>query len=233
VSLVGELYREGLGAARELEVAGDTLQAFRLYRTIAEDFSGLRETEEATAQATALEDMDAVRDGIALEMELARRSDAYFEVLSGFLRSVQAVDELPRLGEVLRDLRISALKREAAGSSNRLEADAAQRLLEKVFVNAAFYGPRDLLRNGEAWRALLLLEVADAIKKDDFNVLVNFARAYASVGEEEKAIEALLQADAIVTLQASWLEEDPYLQALADEPEFQALLKRRRPGSRC
>jgi hypothetical protein len=108
-----------------------------------------------------------------------------------------------------------------------LEADAAQRLLEKVFVSAAVYGPRDFLRRGEPHRALLLLEVADAIKEENFNVAVSFARAYALAGDEKKAIEALQRADKIVTLQALWLEDDPYLQVLADEPEFQALLRRR------
>jgi hypothetical protein len=51
------------------------------------------------------------------------------------------------------------------------------------------------------------LEVADAIKPDDFNVLVSFARTYALAGDEKKAIEALRRADKIVTLQASWLEK--------------------------
>jgi predicted esterase len=225
-SLVEELYSARLSAAGDREVAGDIYGAFRLYRDIAEDFTGLRDVEEATDKVAVLERTAEVREQIELEERLRRRSDDYFEVLSGFLRQVQTVNELPQLADSLRDLRISALKRQAENSSNRLEAEAAQRLLEKVFVNAAFYGPRDFLRAGEPWRALHLLGVADAIKPDDFNVLVNFARAYAVVGNEKEAIEALRRADAIVTLQAAWLEEDPYLQALADEPEFQAFLRR-------
>ena len=134
---------------------------------------------------------------------------------------------MPRLGDALHDLRINSLKQEVTDSASPLEADAAQRLLEKVFVNSAFYGPRDFLRRGEPHRALLLLEVADAIKKENFNVLVSFARAYALAGDEKKAIEALQRADEIVTLQAAWLEDDPYFQTLVEEPEFQALLRRR------
>ena len=225
--LVEELYRERMRGALALEEVGDLYGAFRQYGAIAEDFAGLRDAEEVTEMAAALERTDSVRHGFELQETLAQRSDDYFEVLSGFLRQIQTAEDLPRLRDVLRDLRIGSLKREAANSASSPEADAAQRLLEKVFVNAAFYGPRDLLRRGEPHRALILLEVADAIKPDDFNVLVNFARAYALAGNEKKAIEALQRADEIVTLQASWLEEDPYLQALADEPEFQALIRRR------
>jgi len=211
----------------ELEEAGDIFGASPLYRSMVEDFAGLRDIEEMAEKADAHDRTDAVRDGVELQGTLTQRSDAYSEVLSWYFRQIQTEEELPQLGDVLRDLQISSLKREAADSTSRLEADAAQRLLEKVFVNAAFYGPRDLLRRGEPHRALLLLEVADAIKPDDFNVLVSCARAYALAGDANKALEALQRADEIVTLQASWLEEDPYLQVLVDEPEYQALLRRR------
>jgi predicted esterase len=225
--LVEDLFLARLQVAGDLEARGDTYGSSRLYRAIAEDFAGLHDVEEATDKAAAMERTDAVQERIELQERLTRRSDDYFEVLSRFLRQVQTVAELPRLGDVLRDLRVSSLKREAADSSSPIAAEAAQRQLERVFVNAAFYGPRDLLRAGEPYRALLLLGVADAIKPDDFNVLVNFARAYAVAGDTEEALESLRRADSIVTLQASWLEEDPYLQALAEEPEFQAFLRRR------
>jgi predicted Zn-dependent protease len=225
--LVEELYQERLSAAQELEGAGDLFGAFHHYLAMTEDFESLRNVEEAMQKVVALEESDEVREGGELREMLAQRSDAYFKALSPFLRQVQTAEELPRIADVLRDLRIDSLKREAADSASPLEADAAQRLLEKVFVNAAFYGPRDLLRRGEPHRALLLLQVADAIKEEDFNVWVSFARAYALIGDEKRAIEALQRADEIVTLQAAWLEEDPYLQVLSDEPEFQALLRRR------
>jgi len=230
LGLVDELYEDRMATAAELEEAGDLLGAFRLYGAVAEDFAGLREISAVVEKANALGSTDAARDGIELEKKLKDRSDSHFRTLSRLLQQIQAAEELPRLDVALRDLRIDTLKREAAGSSSRLEADAAQRLLEKVFVNAAFYGPRDLLRAGEPYRALLLLGVADAIKEGDFNVLVNFARAYALAGDEKKAIEALQRADEVVTLQAAWLEQDPYFQALSDEPEFQALLWRQRPA---
>ncbi len=226
--LVEALYRERLRVAIELEEAGDTFGAFHLYRSMVEDFAGLRDIGEVAEKVDALDQTDAVRDGVELQGTLTQRSDAYFEVLSRFLRQIQTEEELPQLGDVLRDLEISSLKREAADPASRLEADAAQRLLEKVFVNAVFYGPRELFRRGEPHRALLLLEVADAITPDDFDVLVSFARTYALAGDANKALEALQRADEIVTLQASWLEEDPYLQVLVDEPEYQALLRRRR-----
>jgi predicted esterase len=225
--LVEELFQNQLTAAKSLEDAGDLFGAYLHYVAMTEDFDGLRELGEVEQNVASLGGTDAVRRGFELRETLAQRSDSYFESLSRFLSQIQSMEEMPRIADVLRDLQVSSLKRKAADSASPLEADASQRLLEKVFVNAAFYGPRDLLRAREPHRALLLLDVANAIKEDDFNVLVNFARAYALAGDEKKAIEALLRADEIVTLQAAWLEEDPYLQALADEPGFQALLNRR------
>ena len=180
--------------------------------------SGCRETDPGLAE-------ELYQDRLSTAAELEGASDLFaaFRVYRAMAEDFDGLRDVEEAAQKAAALEQTDAVRDALDLREKL----AQRSDTYFGVLSRFFGPRDFLRRGEPHRALLLLGVADAIKPDDFNVLVSFARTYALAGDKKKAIEALRRADEIVTLQASWLEEDPYLQALVDEPEFQALLRRR------
>lgn len=226
--LLGDLLEDRLEVASGLQSDGDLHAAFRAYEAIVADFEGLRDTSRAQQLAAALRESDSVRETIELVDELQERNRNYTDRLARFFNQVRSGQPAPRPERALRGLGIPDLQRRAQNNERRLEAEAAQRLLEKIYVNAAFYGPRDLMGRGEHSRALVLLEIAESIKPEHYQVHINLARVHAQLGDTDAAMEALLHVEQLMELEASWLEGDPYLEPIQTLPEFQELLERLR-----
>ncbi len=127
-------------------------------------------TALAAAYAAALDSAGArdarapVAPAVRAEMDrLAREETAFrrrvFEVVAGMRRVPPGEDPTPWLER----LQVARLQRAAAGADT-LAAEAAYRELALAFTEFSFYEARTLESAGEDARALLVLQLADAIR---------------------------------------------------------------------
>ncbi|UCC73536.1 MAG: hypothetical protein JSV86_02950 [Gemmatimonadota bacterium] len=217
---------ERLEVARALEAAGELYEAFIRYQAISEDFGGLLDVGDVAVKAAELERDRNVRRTVERMDDLAewqrRQDDRFYE----FLEDFRTTDRLPSLERSLRRLNIEDLQRRAAETERPLDAQAAQRLLEHIFVRVAYYEPEDFLREGEAERALGMVMIADVIRPESPRVYLNLARAHAQLGQVEQALQALERVVAAGAVNAAFLEGDAYLEPLRGEPGYREIVER-------
>lgn len=115
---------------------------------------------------------------------------------------------------------------------------------EEAYRRVIALMPNYLLRNPDDSRARMFFAVAlcdsgkreDAIREGkaaidsspgDSVMLYNGACLYARLGDPERAVAALKQAIAAGVVNYGWMEQDPDLDSIRDEPEFKALMERK------
>jgi tetratricopeptide (TPR) repeat protein len=211
--------------AGALAQAGDTYHAWRRYRAIASDFEGLRDVREAAVRAATLAKTDAVRRTERHIAETVRAQAQYNERLATFLGNYRKSVPEP-LEKSLEKVQLRELERRMA-SGDSIDANAAERGLEQLWVYTSFYEPQDYLNRGDPTRALAILDVAQAMRPNDPDVCYNRARALARIGQESGAVEAL-ECAVRSAISADRIENDPDLKSLGREPAFRALVTRLR-----
>jgi hypothetical protein len=212
-----------MAEAAARQKAGDGYHAWRRFQAIASDFDGLRDVAEAQARAAQLgksEDVQRTERRIA---ESVRVQDAYNARLAEALGDFRQSSAQP-LESALEKVQLRSLQQRAAGSDS-IDANAAERGLEQLWVYASFYEPQDYLDRGDPKRALAILDVAQAMRPNHPDVCYNQARALARVGQNGPAIQAL-ECAARSFLSADRLQNDPELRSLSQEPGFRALVTR-------
>jgi len=218
--------------AARLEKEGRRYEAYRAYKAVAADFEGLADTSAPRRLTAELSSHSEVRKTAARLDALAAKRNAYDERLASFLSGYDEKGPSPH-AEAVRLLQIRSLQRRAKGTEDRLDALAAQRMLEQAFVHTAFYAPRQWLELGNAARALALLRIAEEIHPAAPQVCYGQARAHAKLGQEGEALEALRCATADAGPEAAdAIQKDIYLAPLAGTPALQKLIEslRARPA---
>ncbi len=210
------------------ETAGTMHEAFVLYEAIARDFEGTAATvnvKEAGTRAAALASTDEVVAAAKQADRHSRAHASYEGTLKAFIAAYRK-GEPPSLSRSMSQLQIRPLLKRAASVDDPADALAAQRLLELVFSNAAFYEPRDYLAKGEAGRALAMLRVADAIKPKAPQVCWGMARAQAQLGHVDDAIASLECIAAAGAADVDRIDKEETLAPLRADPRYKALLER-------
>ena len=214
-----------MARAAALAESGDTWHAWRRYLAIANDFEGLRNVSEALVRGAQLGRREEVRRTERRIAETVRAQTAYNDRLAAFLGAFR--NSAPEaLQESLEKAQLRDLERRAA-SPDSIDANAAERGLEQLWVYTSFYEPQDYLDRGDPTRALAILEVAQAMRPSHPDVCYNQARAYARLRHTSQAIEAL-ECAARAPLSADRVESDPDLRSLGGAPAFRALVTRLR-----
>jgi dienelactone hydrolase len=228
-ALVDSLFTADTAAARALETAGHGADALARWREVAADYAGLRHVGAAEARISALEKDRAVRRTLARRDEFTRDFGRYSDRLAAWLQRARDAQAPPSAGIRALDverLREEAAQREEAAKVDDAErADAAQRNLEQAFVALSFYEPRAQLERGDAARALLFLDVADAIKPGAPGVQLFRARALVQLDRTEEALTALERAVA-GGVAPTVLAGDTAFETLRAHPRFRALVGR-------
>jgi adenylate cyclase len=84
---------------------------------------------------------------------------------------------------------------------------------------------------GDATRARALSERALAARPDEFATAYNLACAFAILGDRKRSLELLDQATQRGRGNLAWIEQDPDLDSLRGEVQFEAIMDRLRAGS--
>lgn len=218
-------YSAGMAKAAAMADAGDVYHAWRKYLAIANDFEGMKDVREATGKANQLARNDEVKKTDRHIAETVKAQTGYNQRLAGFLGDLRKSAPEP-LDKALLKTQLEELETRAA-STDSIDANAAERGLEQLWVYASFYEPMDYLDRGDPARALAILEVAQAMRPNHPDVCYNQARAFARLKEKSHAIEAL-ECAARSFLSAELIESDPDLKTLGGEPAYRALVTRLR-----
>jgi predicted esterase len=187
---IDRLFARDTAAARALEATGDLAGAMARFAEIARDYDGFRDVAPARERAASLARNRTVQRLLDRRRELLEENARRERRLFDYLDRVRRTARPPSRSSALRELDIARLQRTAAGTDT-LEAQAATRSLEQIFVATSFYVPRDLIARGDPARALAILEIAGAIHPANPQVLISRARALARMGRDDAARAAL------------------------------------------
>jgi adenylate cyclase len=96
-------------------------------------------------------------------------------------------------------------------------------------VRAVYFGALAHCEIGDRPQALEWAERALAMDSEEATVLYNIACVYAQLGESGKAIDCLEKGFRKGFGHREWIENDPDLKSLRDQPRFIALMENLRP----
>ncbi len=214
-------------AARALSAENsptDRADAYLAWRDLVDDFSGLKGTAAAAAEAAALGAEKIVQTELAAREKRDRRDRDTIERARQLLASVPAEEASSSLGRLLAALRIKELRKNAAGD-DPAERLSAERLLAQIEVQTGFYLPRALMEQKDWARSALFLEIATTIDERNRQAWYTLAQARAQGGNRKRAIEALERAIAAGFSSRQAIESDPLLAPLGGEPGFRAAIE--------
>ncbi|HEY0781292.1 MAG TPA: tetratricopeptide repeat protein [Thermoanaerobaculia bacterium] len=237
-ALVDGLWAEWKKEADALLAAGKPFPAYLAYRALARDFAGLRKGDAfqaVQAKADELGRKETVQREAKERDKRAQRDHDFLEnaarILGTSLPSASpAADpatnrEKSEVEQVVAQLQIEELKRKAKAQDGE-EGPAAQRLLNSLSAQTAFYMPRMFVERKEYDRALWCLDIASRINPDNPGVWFSQASIHSRRGEKKKALDLLERA-----IHEGWddrarLETDPAFEPIRQDPGFQQLLQK-------
>jgi dienelactone hydrolase len=221
--LAAQLRDADLAAAGALEQAGRLTEARSLYGSVVSTFHGLVDITEAQAKEKALARDARVaaarREEERADREERGRANQLWPALSA-LRG----DDLPMLPVVLSRLQVESLKRHAA--TQGVKAESAQRALELIFVQTAFYVWREFEEKKDYGRAALCLEIAATIHPDRPRVWYDLAGARAALRDHRAALTAFERAVQEGFKDRQQLEADERFTSLRQNDDFARIVAR-------
>jgi predicted esterase len=233
-ALIQGLLRSRLERVAAAEAAGNRIEAFRRSSDVAEDFRGLADTKGAEGVAARLGQLDDVRREIAAEErgEEAERKSA--ERLWKDLNAALGSDPPLPLKAIANQLQIARLRKEAGAGRPEPARLSAARVLEQIFVQTAFYLPRDFAKKHDFLRAELATGIAAELKPDRAGaVFYDLACFRALAGDRKGALASLRHAVEKGFRDVTAMEADPDLALLREEKGYRAIVTelRARPTS--
>ena len=223
--LVGRLFRERLARAAALESSAKAPEAFVRYSAVAEDFRGLADTKDAETAAARLGSVSSIRKALAEEQRREESEKARVVKLWADLTAALASEPLMPATAVASRLGVRELLREAAPERPESERLSAKRVIAQIFVQAAFYVPRELAAKHDFARAELLTGVAAELAPERAGgAWYNLACFRALAGDRKGAIASLKNAVRKGYRDAAAMESDPDLASIRGDPGYRAIV---------
>jgi tetratricopeptide (TPR) repeat protein len=224
-ALVDNLLANGLREAEASEESGQVYAAYHRYAALARDFKGLRDVSDLEKRADNLQESKELKDYVKRRDRQAEKDKDYLA------KAPQALvrfppDNVRSLPRALNFLKISSLKKRAKKTDDPIESLSAQRLLESVFVQTAYYVPSDLFNRGDYERAVLSLSIAAEIKPENPFVWYNLSRAYARMDRKQSALESLERAVDTGFSSVEELKNESDFASLREDDGFVSIVKR-------
>ena len=221
--LVAAAWDRDVARAAALEASGRAFEARRQWTWITRDYQGLHAVDAARQRADSLAEAAHAeeRDRVAREKREAQRVQEAQRVLA---RAAAPEGEPTPLPRIVSELQIEALRTRAAAEGE--DARAASRFLNAVFVQTAFYLPRDARERGDLERAALFLSVASVVRPEDPQVWYRLAATESRQGRRRQAVDALQRAVEKGFADGKRLEGDADFDRLRQDPDFRGLAAR-------
>ncbi len=221
-AFVDSLFRADMATASALEAAGRDADALDRYEEIVADYGS--KASDARAAVARL----GADPGVKAALEHRRRESYAFEDfmgrVNGWVADLAQSDEPTSPASGIHILGLKELEARATSpGTSPADVAAIRRRLSSAHVLLAFYQPRAFLREGRPAKALVVLDVAAAIRDDDPVALVFRAEASAELGRTDEALDALERAVSLGAPVAPF-RDDPYLQRLRGKARFRALV---------
>jgi dienelactone hydrolase len=224
-ALIDRLYRERLAQAAALDAAGKSAEAYLRYSQTVEDFRGLGDVRDAEASSTRLGQSASVRKALAEQEEREEKERRAVDRLWADLNAALRSDPPPPAKQVAVTLQIARLRKDAAPERPEAERLSAARVLESIFVQTAFYLPREFAAKHDLLRAELVTRIAAELKPDRAGAAwYNLACFRATAGDRKGALESLRSAVKNGYREVEVMEADPDLASLRGEKEYRAIV---------
>jgi len=223
--LIANLYNIAIQEAAESETKHHDYEAMHLYKSIADDFSGLTDASIAEKKLESYRNSPTVQAAQKRMDKDIAGSNQYSDAVTAVIREMRSNSPEPHtLGRVMQDLQIGKLKKDAHGKDPE-DARYAQRLLEIAYVQFIYYYPQDCVQRHDYRQALDALAVAGEIKEDDPRVDYNIASVYAKKGDKKKAIDSLNKSLHKGFKNVDYLQQDPDFAGIRDEEDFKKIVE--------
>ncbi len=223
--LIARRAAAGSAAARREEAAGKPLAAYREWRSLVRDLSGLADVRPFEKAAAFLEGSWELRQQEGLERKALDEGRRTLSLWARTLRRALNASPPWSVEKLVAELGVARLRKTAASVGDPEQSEAADRLLSALRVRTSFYLPAELRAAGDLRGVALALGVADAVRPGDPEVLYDLACARALSGEDAAALEALRRAVAAGFCDRRRLETEPDLARMHGDPGFEGLLE--------
>lgn len=224
-----EIHRQYVMAitrAQDAERNGRWAEVFRLYTGIKRDFDGLLDLGAVERRLGQLKDDAQVKDALKDRKKLQREEDRQIEVFRQRFSRLHRMALKPswiKKEKMWWEERVGQLNQIIAQDASPQRCSMAQRLLTLIRSTSVEETMRTLLLD-DPTRAVLAGEVAATLNPEHAVVHYNLACAYARKGKLDAAMETLAKSLALGYRDGRFIQQDPDLEPLADDPRFQDLL---------
>lgn len=215
--------------------AGHPADALHVWKSMAADYTGLRDVAEAEREAAALAASPACQQELRDRDERDRRDKKILADGPGILARINPANDPVTVSQIVAQLKIPELKVRAA-SADPEESLSAKRIINTYLGQTRFYLPQMYRERKEYDRAIFVLSVGAEILPDDPWTWTEIARFHVLKGKagHKKALEALHKSVGKGLADATILTAGTDFAALSQEEEFRQILaevEKRKPAS--
>jgi dienelactone hydrolase len=209
--------------AREAEKANDALAQFDAVRSLSVDFSGLRDTGDATARLNALKQSSALKSARKAERDAINDQFSLESEISPKLRTYAEGSE-PDPAALQREIQqaMGRLQEQALHAKNESKRLVFKRALEDMWAEGIENGQQELAAR-HFDKAESCFQLMSLVRDQPWPFLL-LAQTHVAQGRNKDALRDLQQSVHHGLKDPSILESNPDFQALKNEPEFQKLI---------
>ena len=203
----------------------DTITQFEAYRSIASDFSGLRDVSPYRAKLGALQTSPELKQALKKEQEAIDQQRALTQELSSDLQELgeAELDAQQTLRAAILD-GMSRLKEKAAHAKDDGTRLISTRAFNELWVEGIEAGQAELANHRQLTKAELYFRLMSSIAPDEPWPALLLAETAAAGGNKKGACKDLREAIRRGVKNPDTIEQDANLQSLRNEPEFQQIV---------
>lgn len=221
-SLIGRLYEKFKADALDAEARKDPIGELGAYRALVSDFAGLQDAKEFAPKLAALQQSSSLKAALKNEREQISDQSKLEQEITPKIDAV-ANNSSPDVAGLRLEVRqqLAALNDQAKHNKNEARRVIASRTFAGLFVEAMESGQRELaVRHSE--KAEAYFDLMRQVSDEPWPVLL-LAEMHATAGNRKLAIRDLQEAVKRGLKDRSVIENDPQLQGLKSDPDFQKL----------
>jgi dienelactone hydrolase len=224
-SLIDQWFARTRKQAEDAAQHDDVVSEFGAYRSLAYDFSGLKDVSQFQPKLAALKSSAEWRRAIRQEQQAIDQQLAATQELSAKLAQVQEADLAARIAlrsEIVDGM--AALRNRAAHAGNEERRLVLLRAFNALWAQAIEAGQRELETNQRLANAEFYFELVSSVTPDQPWPIVLLAETDALRGDKRRALKHVHEAIRRGLQRPESLDENANLHTLRSEPEFQQMI---------